>query len=96
MVSIPRLRSEGIAEFLLMSSKSDFGKYTGFYYPPGGHLNEGENEKTALTREIEEELGLEVIPLKKIGESEGDVKDRLTNWWVCSAVVKKFIVYCFL
>lgn len=86
---IPRLSDRGIPEFLLMSSKRDFGKFTGFYYPPGGHLEENEDIKTALIRKIKEELGFEVIPLKQIEESLGDVKDQLTSWWFCSAVVKE-------
>ncbi|GEM_PF-572716 len=86
---IPRLNRDEEAEFLLMSSKRDFGEFTGFYYPPGGHLEEDEDIKTALIREINEELGFEVIPLKQVEKSKGDVKDQLTYWWICSAVVKE-------
>ncbi len=25
-------------EYLLVASNKDFGKYTGYYYPPGGHI----------------------------------------------------------
>jgi 8-oxo-dGTP pyrophosphatase MutT (NUDIX family) len=77
-------------EYLLISSKKDFGKYTGFYYPPGGHLEENEDEKTALIREINEELGIKVNPLNKIAETPGDVKNQITHWWMCDADIVSF------
>jgi len=86
---IPRINDKEETEFLLMSSKRDFCKFTGFFYPPGGHLEEGEDDNLALIREIKEELGFEVIPLRQVEESKGDVKDQITHWWICSAVVKE-------
>ncbi len=75
-------------EYLLVSSKRNFGPYTGFYYPPGGHLEEGEKEREALARELRQELGesfaTQIILLRKISESPGDVKDQITIWWECS------------
>jgi len=47
---ISRIRAGGAEEFLLVNSKKDFGKYTGFYYPPGGHVEDGENIEQALIR----------------------------------------------
>jgi len=70
-------------EYLLMSSKKDFGEFTGFYYPPGGHLEEGEDEPKALKRELFEELQVEAIPIKEIAQSPGDVRDQTTHWWKC-------------
>ncbi len=55
---IYRIRKEGEREYLLVSSKKDFGEFTGFYYPPGGHLEEGENFTDCLIREMKEELEL--------------------------------------
>ena len=76
-------------EYLLISSKNDFGKYTGFYYPPGGHLEPNENENDALIREINEELDILVNPINKIAETPGDVKNQLTHWWFCEANTSK-------
>lgn len=42
---IPRDIPSENNEYLLMSSKRDFGEYTGLYYPPGGHLEMSEDEK---------------------------------------------------
>ena len=83
---ISRKNANSRNEFLLVSSKRNFGKYTGFYYPPGGHLEEGEDEETALKREILEELGIDVVPTEKIAETSGDVKNQVTHWWRCDQI----------
>jgi 8-oxo-dGTP diphosphatase len=70
-------------EYLLMASKEDFGEFTGFFYPPGGHLEKGEDPKVALRREVREELSIETEPVREIAQSPGDVKDQITHWWEC-------------
>ncbi len=69
--------------YLLVSSKKDFGKYSGFYYPVGGHVEGGESEEDALRREINEEVGLKVVSLKKITETESDIENQTTSWYDC-------------
>jgi 8-oxo-dGTP pyrophosphatase MutT (NUDIX family) len=69
--------------FLLVSSKRDFGNYSGFYYPPAGHIETNEDELTALKREIKEELGLNITRAKKIADTMGDVKNQKTSWYSC-------------
>lgn len=69
--------------YLLVSSKYDFGKYTGLFYPAGGHVEKGENELDALKREVFEELSIKVEPTKKLLESQGDVDEQITSWWIC-------------
>lgn len=81
---ISRKNNNNEDEFLLIKSKRDFGRYTGFYYPPGGHLKDNENEQQALIREIKEELNLEIKPIKKIAETDSDIKGQITHWWFCS------------
>jgi len=80
---ISRYNSSDQEEFLLVSSKKDFGQYTGFYYPPGGHAEDGESEEITLKREIQEELSLEIEPKEKLAETTGDVPDQITSWWRC-------------
>ncbi len=80
---ISRLNNQGEKEYLLTSSKQDFGEFSGFYYPPGGHLEENEDEVTALAREIKEEIRVEIRPTKKLAETPGDIADQITHWWFC-------------
>ena len=80
---ISRKNKDGEDEFLLVKSKRGFGKYTGFYYPPGGHLNNNEDERQSLIREIKEELDLVVEPIKKLAETSSDIKNQMTHWWIC-------------
>jgi len=89
---ISRQRANCETEYLLVSSKKNFGEFSGCFYPPAGHLEDGEDEKTALVREIKEELNLEVSPLRKFAETEGDVKDQLTSWWSCEIIDGEFKV----
>ena len=74
---------ENPLSYLLVSSKRNFGKYSGYYYPPAGHIEKGESELSALKREIKEELNLDVISAKKIANTMGDVKNQRTSWYIC-------------
>jgi len=84
---ISRIRKDR-KEFLLMSSVVDFGKYTGFFYPPGGHIVDGKTEKSTLAKKFWEELGIKVKPLKRLATTPGDVKDQVTYWWECQSNLK--------
>ena len=81
---IGRERETGETEYLLMSSQKDFGEYTGFLYPPGGHIEGDETEEEAVIREFREELDLKVTPSGKVSESPGDVENQTTHWWKCA------------
>lgn len=91
VVGLISKESGGKKEYLLMASKKDFGEHTGFYYPPGGHLEEGEDEATALVREIKEELGVDCVPVEEITQTPGDVKSQITHWWSCSCPDHNFM-----
>lgn len=77
------VRKDALPLYLLVSSKRDFGEYTGFYYPPAGHVEQNEDEEMALKREICEELGVDIVSAEKIAETKGDVKDQKTSWYLC-------------
>jgi 8-oxo-dGTP diphosphatase len=83
---ISRIRQNGQYEYLLVKSKNYFGKYTDFYYPPGGHIKENENLTDGLVREIKEELGLNIRPIKELEMGQGDVKNQETHWWLCEVI----------
>ncbi len=72
--------------FLLVSSTSAYGEFTGFLYPPGGKIEEGETKQDALRRELREELGLEIEPIREIAETPGDVEGQITYWWECRVI----------
>ncbi|MDD4289851.1 MAG: NUDIX hydrolase [Patescibacteria group bacterium] len=80
---IERKNMDNVCEYLLVSSKHDFGRYFGYYYPPGGHTEANEEPETALIREIYEELGVNVIFQEFIIETDSDVKDQITYWFKC-------------
>jgi 8-oxo-dGTP diphosphatase len=48
-------------------------------FMPGGHIEHGENAKTALVREIEEELGLKAIVGRFVGAVEHVWMDEFDN-----------------
>jgi len=70
-------------KYLLISSKKNFGSFTGYYYPPGGHIKKNEDEITALKRELREELELRVTRFKKVHSTKGDVPNQMTHWFFC-------------
>lgn len=70
----------GDKQYLLISATKDFGEYTGFYYPSGGHMEEGESEQETIVREIKEELGYDVGLINRIAETKGDIKKQMTYW----------------
>ena len=83
---ISRTKQNNEVEYLLVSSKKDVGEFTGFYYPPGGQIEVGEDEQTALIRELKEELDLDIKPTARITATAGDVADSVVYWWECEIV----------
>lgn len=81
---IARQSESSEPEYLLVSSAKDFGEFTGYYYPPGGHVEEGESPEAALQREIQEELCLNAYMVRQITISPGDVRDQETYWYECT------------
>lgn len=56
--------------------------YSGYVAPLSGRLEPGESEAEAVVREVREEVGLEVIPIRRVWEcpSEGGGYDL--HWWL--------------
>lgn len=84
VVGIISRSSPAKQEYLLVSSAKDFGQYTGYYYPPGGHVEDGETVETALVREIKEELNLTATIGRLVAVTPGDVADQETYWYECN------------
>lgn len=78
--------------YLLVSSRKDFGEHTGYYYPPAGHVEDGEDEESALSREVIEELGVNIVSVKKIIDTEGDIANQKTSWYLCEVDSYEFMI----
>ena len=57
---------------ILITQRSEKMKLPLKWEFPGGKLEEGENEEEAIIREINEELNIEILPLKKISSHVHD------------------------
>ena len=68
-------------KFLLVKSNTHKGKYQDCWYPPGGHIEQGETEVQALARELKEELNLGTKPIRKLYEGVNDLGESI-SWWL--------------
>lgn len=84
VVALIQDEQEGSKRCFLIASRKDFGEWTGAFYPPGGHVEEGESDEETLRRELREELDVELKTAALLTESAGDVKDQITAWYACT------------
>ena len=68
------------------SDIKNFGEYQSAWYPPTGHVKEGESVEQALVREAYEELNINIKPIELISEWEQDVPGETAYWWKCKIV----------
>ena len=54
----------------------------GYWSPPSGRIEEGESQPQAVVREMREELGLGVRPVRKAWECLTDDGRYRLHWWV--------------
>ena len=86
-ILIKRENKGKISFLMMMSSKKKAGeKYAGYYRPLSGWIEEGEDEVSAIIREIREEIGHKAIPTQKIDELPADVPNLTFHWWVGTLV----------
>jgi 8-oxo-dGTP pyrophosphatase MutT (NUDIX family) len=81
------IQKKGTKKFLLVKAKSDSNrKFKGCWMAPGGTLENKENHKETLIREIKEELGILIKPTSLIAETKGDNKNQIIQWWQCKSI----------
>ena len=57
----------------------------GYWQPLSGRIEPGESQREAVVREVREEVGLTVVPLAKVWESETDDGSFRLHWWTARA-----------
>jgi NADH pyrophosphatase NudC (nudix superfamily) len=60
--------------------------HAGYWAPLSGHIENGEDQPTAVVREVREEVGLTVRPVRKVWESVSESGTHRLHWWLAEAV----------
>lgn len=59
------------------------GTYREYYVVPGGKMENGENEEDTVIREVHEEIGIKIKPLRKIFEYDSDYDNSIQKFYLC-------------
>ncbi|MCL6611716.1 MAG: NUDIX domain-containing protein [Peptococcaceae bacterium] len=63
--------------------------FEGYWSPPTGKVEPGESQRQAVAREAMEELGLPVIPEKKVWESVTTHRNFVLHWWTAKPLSRE-------
>jgi 8-oxo-dGTP diphosphatase len=58
----------------------------GVWAPISGKIEPRESQEGALVREVQEEVGLRVRPVRKVWEHESQRRTHLLHWWLAAYV----------
>ena len=72
-------------ERVLVILRGPAAQRPGYWAPLSGKIEPGETQEQAVVREVREEVGLTVVPLAKVWESETDDRRFRLHWWTAQA-----------
>lgn len=75
-------KDNGIILIHRIKMKED-GTYREYYVVPGGKMENGENEEDTVIREVHEEIGITIKPLRKIFEYDSDYDNSIQKFYLC-------------
>lgn len=58
----------------------------GYWTPPSGKVHLHEEQADAVVREVREEVGLTVRPLRRVWQCEADGAEYNLNWWLAEPI----------
>ncbi len=88
------IKKKNTEKFLLVKAKSDSNRrFRGRWMVPGGTITRKESPQKSLIREIKEELGILIKPLKLIEKTKGDEKNQVLEWWLVEPIKNKKILF---
>lgn len=72
-------------EFLLLEDARELMR--GCWAPPHGRCDQGDRtEEDAVVREVFEETGLKVVPVRKVWTTRADTKVKTVSFWVVERI----------
>ena len=67
---------------LLFIKRAEGTPHAGVWAPPSGEIDPGESQEATLVREVREEVGLEVRPLRCVRQSVSASGTHTLYWWL--------------
>ena len=71
--------------FVLMIRRGPSGPDPGYWAPPSGKVEPGERQEVAVIREVKEEVGVTIRPVRKVWESISAGGIHTLHWWLANA-----------
>src|SRR5260370_30181702 len=71
---------------VLMIRRGPTGPDPGYWAPPSGKVERGESQEAAVVREVKEEVGVTIRPVRKIWENISAGGTHTLHWWLADAV----------
>lgn len=66
--------------------KQDNGNIRDYYVVPGGKMEKEESENQTVIREVYEELGIDIQPIKKLLEVNSEYDDSIQIFYLCDFI----------